>query len=49
MASSDNGVASALPGDGEKNEQPAPQLTDTGRQALFDDFLKWYLTVRLNP
>jgi hypothetical protein len=44
-----NGVASALPGDGEKNEQPAFQLTDTGRQALFDDFLKWYLTVRLNP
>jgi hypothetical protein len=38
-----------LPGNGEKNEQPAPQLTDTGRQALFDDFLKWYLTVRLNP
>ena len=38
-----------LPGNGEKNEKPAPQLTDTERQALFDDFLKWYLTVRLNP
>jgi hypothetical protein len=42
-----NGVANAerhdqLPGDGEKNEKPAPQLTDTERQALFDDFLKWY-------
>jgi uncharacterized protein YraI len=49
-----NGVASAerhdqLPGNGEKNEKPAPQLTDTERQALLDDFLKWYLTVRLNP
>jgi hypothetical protein len=49
-----NGVANAerhdqLPGNGEKNEKPAPQLTDTERQALFDDFLKWYLTVRLNP
>jgi hypothetical protein len=49
-----NGVANAdghdqLPGNGEKNEKPAPQLTDTQRQALFDDFLKWYLTVRLNP
>jgi hypothetical protein len=38
-----------LPGNGEKNEKPAPQLTDTERQALFDDFLKWYLTVRPNP
>jgi hypothetical protein len=42
-----NGVASAerhdqLPGNGEKNEKPAPQLMDTERQALFDDFLKWY-------
>jgi hypothetical protein len=42
-----NGVANAerhdqLPGNGEKNEKPAPQLTDTERQALFDDFLKWY-------
>jgi hypothetical protein len=51
---STNGVANAerhdqLPGNGEKNERPAPQLTDTERQALFDDFLKWYLTVRLNP
>jgi hypothetical protein len=49
-----NGVANAerhdqLPGNGEKNAQPAPQLTDTEPQALFDDFLKWYLTVRLNP
>jgi hypothetical protein len=49
-----NGVANAerqdqLAGNGEKNEKPAPQLTDTERQALFDDFLKWYLTVRLNP
>jgi hypothetical protein len=49
-----NGVAIAerhdqLPGNGEKNEQSAPQLTVTERQALFDDFLKWYLTVRLNP
>ena len=49
-----NGVANAerhdqLPGNGEKNEKPAPQLTDTERQAFFDDFLKWYLTVRLNP
>jgi hypothetical protein len=42
-----NGVAIAdrrdqLPGNGEKNEKPAPQLTDTKRQVLFDDFLKWY-------
>jgi hypothetical protein len=42
-----NGVAIAerrdqLPGDGEKNEKPTLQLTDTERQALFDDFLKWY-------
>ncbi len=49
-----NGVANAerhdqLPGNGEKNEKPAPQLTDTERQALFDDFLKWYSTVRPNP
>jgi uncharacterized protein YraI len=49
-----NGVANAerhdqSSGNGDKNEKPAPQLTDTERQALFDDFLKWYLTVRLNP
>jgi uncharacterized protein YraI len=49
-----NGVANAerhdqLPGNGEKNEQSAPRLTITERQAQFDDFLKWYLTVRLNP
>jgi hypothetical protein len=42
-----NGVANAerhdqLPGNGEKNENPAPQLADTKGQALFDDFLKWY-------
>jgi hypothetical protein len=42
-----NGVGNAerheqLPGNGEKNEKPAPQVTDTERQALFDDFLKWY-------
>jgi hypothetical protein len=42
-----NGVGSAerhdqLPGNDEKNEKPAPQLMDTERQALFDDFLKWY-------
>jgi hypothetical protein len=42
-----NGVATKqlhdqLPGNGEKNEKPAPQLTDTERRALFDDFLKWY-------
>jgi hypothetical protein len=42
-----NGLAIAtrydqLPGNGEKNKKPAPQLTDTERQALFDDFLKWY-------
>jgi len=44
-----NGVANAerrdqLPaaGNGEKNEKRTPQLTDTERQALFDDFLKWY-------
>jgi hypothetical protein len=42
-----NGVANTelrekLPGNGEKNEKPAPQLTDTERRALFDDFLKWY-------
>jgi hypothetical protein len=42
-----NGVGNAerhdqLPGNGGKNEKPAPQLTDTERQALFDDFLKWY-------
>jgi len=30
------------PGNGEKNKKHAPQLTDTERQALFDDFLKWY-------
>jgi hypothetical protein len=42
-----NSVANAerhdqLPGNGERNEKPAPQLMDTERQALFDDFLKWY-------
>jgi hypothetical protein len=42
-----NGVANAerhdqLPGNGEKNEKPAPQLTDAERQGLFNDFLKWY-------
>jgi hypothetical protein len=41
-----NGVANAehdqLPGNVEKNEKPAPQFTDPERQALFDDFLKWY-------
>jgi hypothetical protein len=37
-----------LPGNGEKNEKPAFQLTDIERPALFDDFLKWYLTVRPN-
>jgi hypothetical protein len=26
----------------EKNEKPSTQLTDTEREALFDDFLKWY-------
>jgi hypothetical protein len=31
-----------FPGNGEKNEKPARQLMDTERQALFDDFLKWY-------
>jgi uncharacterized protein YraI len=31
-----------LPGNAEKNENPAPQLTDTDRQALIDDFLRWY-------
>jgi hypothetical protein len=41
------GVANAerhdqFPGNGEKNEKPAPQLMQTDRQALFDDFLKWY-------
>jgi len=45
--SATNGVANAerhdqLPGNGEKNEKPAPQFTDAERQALFDDFLKWY-------
>jgi Bacterial SH3 domain len=42
-----NGIAVAerrdqLPGNGEKNEKPTPNLTDTERRALFDDFLKWY-------
>jgi hypothetical protein len=42
-----NGVANAerhdqLPGNDEKIEKPAPRLTDTEREALFDDFLKWY-------
>jgi hypothetical protein len=42
-----NGVANAqrydqLPGNSENNEKPGRQLTDTERQALFDDFLKWY-------
>jgi hypothetical protein len=42
-----NGVAiverkNQLTGNGEKNEKPAPQFTDAERQALFDDFLKWY-------
>jgi hypothetical protein len=42
-----NGLTNAephdqLPGSGEKIQKPAPQLTDTERQALFDDFLKWY-------
>ncbi len=44
-----SGVASAerqdqLPpqGTSEKNEKRSPQLTDAERQALFDDFLKWY-------
>jgi uncharacterized protein YraI len=31
-----------LPRNGEGNGKPAPQLGDTERQALFDDFLKWY-------
>jgi hypothetical protein len=49
-----NGLADAerrdqLPVSGENNEKPDPQLMDTERQALFDDFLKWYLTVRLDP
>jgi hypothetical protein len=49
-----NGIANAeqhdqLPGNGEKIEKPAPQLTDTERPALFDDFLEWYLNIRLNP
>jgi hypothetical protein len=40
-----NGVANAerrdkLTRNGEKNEKPAPQLADTERQVLFDDFLK---------
>jgi hypothetical protein len=26
----------------EKTEKHSPQLTDAERQALFDDFLKWY-------
>jgi hypothetical protein len=26
----------------EKNEKRSPQLSDADRQALFDDFLKWY-------
>jgi hypothetical protein len=52
--SATNGVANAerhnqLSGNGEKSEKPAPELTNTERQAMFDDFLKWYLTVRLNP
>jgi hypothetical protein len=43
-----NGVANAerhdqLPGNGEKNENSAPQLTDAERQGLFNDFLRWYL------
>jgi hypothetical protein len=29
-------------GNTEKNEKRSPQLTDADRQALFDDFLKWY-------
>jgi uncharacterized protein YraI len=33
---------SQLSGNGEKNENPAPELTDTDREALFDDFLRWY-------
>jgi hypothetical protein len=42
-----NGVAiverkNQLTGNGEKNENPAPQFTDTEREALFDDFLRWY-------
>jgi hypothetical protein len=37
-----NGERHQIPGDDEKNEKPAPQLADTERQALFDDFLKWY-------
>jgi hypothetical protein len=42
-----NGVAiverkNQLTGNGEKNEKPASQFTDAERQALFDDFLKWY-------
>jgi hypothetical protein len=42
-----NGVANTelhdqLPGNGEENEKPGPQLTDPERRALFDDFLKWY-------
>jgi hypothetical protein len=42
-----NGIASVerkneLTGHREKDEKPAPQFTDAERQALFDDFLKWY-------
>jgi hypothetical protein len=44
-----NGVANAerhdqLPGNGQKNEKPTHQLTDSERQTVFDDFLKWYQT-----
>jgi hypothetical protein len=47
LPSATNGVAKTelhnrLPGNDEKNEKPDPQLTDTERRALFDDFLKWY-------
>jgi hypothetical protein len=44
-----NGVASTerqdqltQQGNTEKNEKRSPQLSDADRQALFDDFLKWY-------
>jgi hypothetical protein len=42
VASTERQDQSPPQGNIEKNEKRSPQLSDADRQALFDDFLKWY-------
>jgi hypothetical protein len=42
VASTERHDQSAPQGNAEKSEKRSPQLSDTERQVLFDDFLKWY-------